>query len=324
MTTPKTSARGVELTAIDTDGHRHVCRLIVHGKHIKYAVVYDDDFGVKPPGKLTNYSGDIPFPIPPGGDWRVKQIVKDEQTEQPKFVDPKTEDQTALRPRGARNAGHPTRIDYFDEDLETVRRGIKGVEVIGRNDQLRLVTHPALAGGKKPVLMKTIDFPFPRERHYLEVETQAYRVLAGQDITPEFLGHVTAEGLVIGFFLEWVDAGTGGYNRSEHPGLEDERRCLDAVDRLHSLGIVHGDLHSGNMLWRTGRASEYPGIIFIDFETAKFTEDPSAREKDIDRLVRRWHGDWSLGIDDVHLEDLHLGDSTSSIDVETFISVVAG
>lgn len=308
----ETSTGSAELTAIDTDDSRQACRFIADGKCIKYVMVHNNDFEVRPPGILIHNYDFTSFPPLPEGDWRVKQVVRDMQTGQPKFVDAGRFDQMALRPRGVRNAWHPIRIDYFDADLRTVLRAVKGVQVLGHNDQLRLVTHPAFSGGTKPVLMKTFDFPM--DRRHVESETRAYRILAGKGLAPEFLGHVTAEGLIIGFFLEWMDAGTGGDdrnrydNRLKHPGLEDKELCIETVGRLHNLGIVHGDLHPGNMLLRPNRVNGDPSIIFIDFETTRCTEDPSARQKDITRMIQRLQGNWELSIGDF----LYLGDYASS------------
>ncbi|KAK0753435.1 hypothetical protein B0T18DRAFT_452276 [Schizothecium vesticola] len=81
---------------------------------------------------------------------------------------------------------------------------------------------------------------------------------------PRFLGHLTEEGRVIGFVLEYIsNAGAAG------PG--DLAACQSVLQKLHSLGVKHGDINKHNFLVRDdGR------VVLLDFETA--TKDVSRDE----------------------------------------------
>lgn len=67
----------------------------------------------------------------------------------------------------------------------------------------------------------------------LETEVMAYRACAGKDITPEFLAHVTENGRVIGFLMEYIDG-------ARRPFWKDEMNlCRNAVRRFHKLTGWH-------------------------------------------------------------------------------------
>jgi serine/threonine protein kinase len=78
---------------------------------------------------------------------------------------------------------------------------------------------------------------------------------------PKFCGYVyeETEDRVIVFLMEDLH----GY----HPLLGDLELCQNALQNLHSLGIVHGDLNRNNILIETNV------VKFLDFEAAKFSGD---------------------------------------------------
>lgn len=103
-----------------------------------------------------------------------------------------------------------------------------------------------------------------------EAETRAYRWIDGHNIGPGFLAHLTEEGRVIGFLLEKVEG--------RHAGIEELARCEEVVRRLHSLGIVHGDLNRYNFLVNEDR------VTLIDFETSKECQVEEVQAQEIERL----------------------------------------
>ncbi len=57
---------------------------------------------------------------------------------------------------------------------------------------------------------------------------------------PEFIGHLTENGRVMGMLLEFV--------QGRAAGIQDLERCETVVSWLHGLGIVHGDVNRHNFI----------------------------------------------------------------------------
>lgn len=66
----------------------------------------------------------------------------------------------------------------------------------------------------------------------LETESRAYKACEGKTITPGFLAHVTEDGRVIGFLIEYI-IGT------HEPTDEEKELCRAAVRRFHRLTGWH-------------------------------------------------------------------------------------
>lgn len=77
-----------------------------------------------------------------------------------------------------------------------------------------------------------------------------------KQIAPQFLGHLTENGRVIGFLLEKVE---GTYAR-----LSDLPLCAAALKTLHSMGLVHGDVNKHNFVVDREKGE----VRLIDFEHA--------------------------------------------------------
>lgn len=165
---------------------------------------------------------------------------------------------------GLRSIWHPTKIDHHE--LTKVSDVIDG-EFVKRH--LSLVTHPLF---EKPVFMKTGSTPELVER--IETEAKAYQLIQGKGIGPEFLGHVTESGCVIGFLTEWVEGAT-------EMNPDNAEGCFEVLMELHVLGISHGDTHGGNFLYKDGKA------LMIDFEYASFDPTKGDFENDIE-IFNRW------------------------------------
>ena len=106
---------------------------------------------------------------------------------------------------------------------------------------------------------------------FFEAETTAYQWIDGQGVSPNFLGHLTEDGRVIGFVMEYIDD-------ARSADIGDLAACQDVLARLHSLGIKHGDINKYNFLVRGERA------VLVDFETAKRCEEQKALEAEYEHL----------------------------------------
>ncbi|KAK4040024.1 alpha-galactosidase a precursor [Parachaetomium inaequale] len=193
-------------------------RFLVDGRHVKYVTV---DPGVLPKDDRTFAPVLLPLLPPfPLGDWNEGHISKDAQNGRPVFANV---NKSSLP--GVKNTWHPTLIDHLElRKLDRLRQNI------------HKVAHPRF---DEPVLVKFAEFPW--QIPYLEDETTVYQWIDGSGIGPKFLGHVTEEGRVIGFVMEYIDGA-----RTATP--DDLRACQRALSRLHALGIKHGDINKHNFV----------------------------------------------------------------------------
>ncbi|KAI8628419.1 hypothetical protein F5Y19DRAFT_138077 [Xylariaceae sp. FL1651] len=121
---------------------------------------------------------------------------------------------------------------------------------------IRLVTCPLFG---HPVVYKFAEFPW--QTSMIEMGTTAYSWINGHAIAPQFLGHVTEAGRVIGFLLEYIPGHTAE--------VEDLEKCQRSLKSLHALGIKHCDVNKHNFLIRGGKGEA--GLI--DFEATVRCQD---------------------------------------------------
>lgn len=147
---------------------------------------------------------------------------------------------------------HPERIANVDLiPLRSIQPG-----------RLEVVRHPHL--GPSPVLAKLAE-----DAH----EAAMYRLLYDLDVTPRFLGHVTAmDGRIIGFVSEYVEPST----KPAGPEMRRQKACLAALRRMHARGIAHGDAHGGNCLLRADGTA-----ALIDFELSRATWSRAEFDRDL-------------------------------------------
>ncbi|KAI0855189.1 hypothetical protein F4860DRAFT_520109 [Xylaria cubensis] len=156
---------------------------------------------------------------------------------------------------GVKNLWHHTQIDHLElKKLDRIRQYI------------HLVTHPLF---ESPVIAKFIEFPW--QTQYFEAETTAYEWVKGQGVGPKFLGHIMEAGRCIGFIVENAD----GARAAE---VADLSACRSALAKLHSLGIVHGDINKHNFLRHNGKTT------LIDFESARKSGNEVEFESEFQRL----------------------------------------
>lgn len=119
----------------------------------------------------------------------------------------------------------------------------------------------------------------PRDLEALAREDTMYRLLYGLGVTPRFLGHVTVDGRIVGFLIEYLPSSTvkqkEGASRTAS-GRPKAEACLAALRRVHGQGIAHGDAHGENCLARGDGSA-----VLIDFELALETSAQAEFDRDL-------------------------------------------
>ncbi|KAK9437421.1 alpha-galactosidase a precursor [Metarhizium brunneum] len=223
-------------------------RFLVDGKHVK------DDRTFAPILLPT-------LPSFPPGDWNEGHVSKNPLNGELEFSRCTRSDLP-----GVSNTWHHTRIDHLE--LNKVSRIRQNIHV---------VTHPLF---DQALLVKFTEFPW--QMPFFEAETTAYEWIDGHDIGPKFLGHLTEDGRVIGFVLEYLDD-----IRSAE--TEDLAACQAALAKLHSLGIKHGDINKYNFLIRQGKA------VLVDFEAARKCSQEKELQAEYERLEQSLRDDSRRG-----------------------------
>lgn len=96
---------------------------------------------------------------------------------------------------------------------------------------------------------------FEWEIQYLENETTAYEW----------------DDRVLGFLMERIRC-------AQHAGPDDLAAFQDVIQRLHNLGIHHGDTNQFNFIIRD------PKAVLIDFDSARKCNDQDALRKEFEGL----------------------------------------
>jgi len=220
---------------------------------VKYIVVqpgvYDfDEILSFPPALLEN----LP-PFPPG-NWTSMNVARSSNGTATCTVSSKPLEAVA-------RIWHPEMIDV----LGLKERGRFGARV-------RIVEWEG-----REVVAKIARFDF--EIRLVENETRVYEKLENDKIkhpdlaaiSPPFLGHLTENGRVMGMLVEKLEG--------RRACIDDISACEIIVRRLHTLGIVHGDLNRHNFV-----VDDQSGVVhLIDFENAKDHSEVKAKEE-IDSL----------------------------------------
>jgi hypothetical protein len=80
---------------------------------------------------------------------------------------------------------------------------------------------------------------FEHELSDIEREVQAYRIIDGRNIGPQFLGHLTENGRVMGFLLQYIPD-------SRHGTVAEFGVCVAILRRLHEFKVLSGDTNRNN------------------------------------------------------------------------------
>ncbi|KAK5625694.1 hypothetical protein RRF57_001410 [Xylaria bambusicola] len=200
------------------------------------------------------------FPRFPIGSWNVGQIRRFENGE---IGFSQTYEKALV---GIENAWHPTKIDFTKFKLI----GQLGDFNLGR---LWLAKHPRF--NERRLFVKIEPWANSWSIQSMENETRVYQRTYGLNLTPPFLGHVTYNGAIIGYVLEYLEG-------VETTKKADKNARIKAVKKLHALGITHGCAHHENFL-KKGK-----DILLIDFQESKFDDKATEKLKarDINRIKR--------------------------------------
>ncbi|KAJ5893419.1 hypothetical protein N7495_005110 [Penicillium taxi] len=132
---------------------------------------------------------------------------------------------------------HPVLVDCLE--LERIK-------------QFTATTYEATYSGNEPlvtmsspvVIVKVARFEWELPR--LSQETLVYKSLEYRGIAPRFIGHVHEHGRVIGFMLEKLEG--------LEANIKDLSSYQSALQRLHNIGILHGDANRYNFIIQDDKA----------------------------------------------------------------------
>lgn len=226
-------------------------RLLVDGLSIKYITVEPGIYN----GEDMCFGPSLVSLLPefPTGDWNDGLVAKDARDGRPHFAYA-----NLTRFPGVQNTWHGTYVDYLE--LSIARK-------------LRTGIYEATCSiFENVVIAKFARFPW--EIQYIENETTAYQWITGHGIGPQFLGHLTENGRVIGFLMEHI-------TDARHAGAQDLGICEEVLSRLHALGIRHGDTNRFNFLVRGSKAT------LIDFDTAQKCDNRNLLQQEFENLTVR-------------------------------------
>lgn len=118
------------------------------------------------------------------------------------------------------------------------------------------------------VIAKVARFEWELPR--LSLETLVYERLENTGLAPRFIGHVHEHGRVIGFILEKLEG--------REANIEDLSSCQSALQRLHDIGILHGDVNRYNFIVRDDT------VRLIDFEKSQLRDGAAYMQAEMDCL----------------------------------------
>ncbi|KAH6613889.1 alpha-galactosidase A precursor [Boeremia exigua] len=218
-------------------------RLLVDHQHIKYVTVdpYIFDYMdlIFEPTLI-----EILRPLLPTGDWnnaRIFQATSSGKSTSGNAEVAEVQVETSIQVQpGILRIWHSLSIDYLELEVGSRLRS-----------NVREATCSKIPG---QFVVKFARFHY--EIAQLEHETTAYKWINGHNIGPEFLGHVTEHGRVIGFAMSKIE-------EARHATPADLDICRQALRRLHTLGIKHGDTNKHNFLIHP------QGVTMIDLDFAE-------------------------------------------------------
>lgn len=162
----------------------------------------------------------------------------------------------------ARFVWHPDRID------------------IRELDPIKHLNHKVVLCRYRSQLVCSKIARFEHELHEVERETQAYRIIEGHNLGPQFHGHLTENGRVMGILMEFVPDTRRGT-------LDDFQVCLAVLRKLHELKILLGDTNRNNFLV----SSDGGSAKICDFASSQLDADDAGLKEEEEGLLQSLKND---------------------------------
>ena len=218
-------------------GHR------VHYLHIP-TTVFDEDTMCRPHLLIPN------LPEFPAADWTSMRIFRDTYNVLQYTLS------SDLLPL-IQNIWHPVQIDVLP--LPQIERYKSAVREVIHQD--------------RPAVSKIACFDWKISN--MENELWAYYIISRYkeehpnlpSIAPEFLGHLTENGRVVGMLLEKLEG--------DFASITDLDRCREALQVVHAMGLIHGDINRHNFI--VDRATSR--VRIVNFEHADEFDEELARQE---------------------------------------------
>lgn len=221
------------------------------GNQVKYLVIYPGTFDRD---TLSLPLGSLP-PLPYNEQWTVAHISRNKTSG---LLETSTSNRTLA---GVKCQWHPNLVDVLELE-RTKQLTAAAFEALSHS------TLPSIPASPATVIAKIARFEWEIPR--VERETRAYQLLEGSGLAPRFLGHLHENGRIMGLLLEKVEG---------RPACaQDLGDCEAAVERLHGLGLLHGDVNRYNFLITA------EGVKLIDFERVQENASPGSMSKEVESL----------------------------------------
>ena len=232
------------------------------GDRIKYLVLAPNTID---PDWLCLPLGCLP-PLPYDQDWTTAHISRDRTN---------GEFQVSLSDRkldGVKNTWHSNIVNCLE--LERIER-----LTCATFEATCCTTLPSIPPPPATVIAKIARFEWEIPR--IEIETRIYQLLEGTGLAPGFLGHIHEDGRVIGLLLKKTEG--------RFASIDDMDRCHTALQRLHKLGLRHGDINRHNFLVDADR------VTLIDFEHTQENADEDSLREELEGLAAELMDDSGRG-----------------------------
>ncbi|KAJ5219379.1 uncharacterized protein N7498_001478 [Penicillium cinerascens] len=234
----------------DDDSFESEYRLRIENQ-VKYLIIspgtFDRDTLSFPIQSLPN--------LPYNEEWTVARISRDESSGN---IETSFSNRTLA---GVKCQWHHTLVNCLE--LEKTRQlTAMALEAVSHSLLPITLLSPATIIAK----IARFEWEIPR----IEQETRAYQLLEGSGLTPRFLGHIHENGRIMGLLLEKIEGRPASF--------QDLSICQAALEKLHGLGLVHGDVNRYNFLVTEG------GVKLVDFESLLENASPESMRKELNNV----------------------------------------
>jgi len=225
-------------------------RLLI-GDRVKYIVVA--------PGTFDRSTLSMPLdslpPLPYSEDWTIAHVYRDSTSGELEYS------LSQRKLAGVEETWHTNSVDCLK--LKRVKQLTGATFESTCDSESKPIPAPPLT-----VIAKIARFEWEIPR--IERETRAYQLLEGSGLAPRFLGHIHEHGRVIGLLLEKT--------QGREAGIGDLAECRTVLERIHKLGLLHGDVNRYNFV--VGKEL----VTMIDFERSQIDGDESSMRMEIESL----------------------------------------